>query len=451
MQTRAAGRWAAIASLAAVAVQSTAAFGQDVRDLTKAYNASGQALFQELARTPGNIVISPYSIGAAMAMARAGARGETERQMTQVLKHSLPLAETDSANAALLALLNGYDRTSEPGYCPQGAKWTGTQCEAPASKDSRCPPTMRPEGELCVGPPVGPSAKLITANALMLAKRADLISAEFTALVRDKYGAAVHQGAGLDEVNDWVRQKTEGKIDRILDKLDPDAAAVLLNAVYLKAAWASTFAKSATRDDDFKLSARQTVRVPMMRQEASFSVVERTGYRAIRLDYVERALGMVIVLPNEDEELAAVAQRLDGAELAGTTAKLREGSRSLVALALPRFKTAFKTGLVMPFQKAGMTLAFSDAADFSGMTGGKLGPAGVKIGDIQHRAMIDVSEQGTEAAAATAVVMVPARSAPSERPSPIPFVVDRPFLFYIVDDASGVILFQGRIADPRQS
>src|SRR5262245_12697950 len=174
MQTRATGRWTALASLMAVAVQSTAAFGQDVRALTKTYNASGQALFQELARTPGNIVISPYSIGAAMAMTRAGARGETERQMTLVLKHSLPLAETDSANAALLALLNGYDRISKPGYCPQGATWSGTQCEAPASKDRRCPPTMQPEGELCVGRPAGPSAKLITANALMLAKRADL-------------------------------------------------------------------------------------------------------------------------------------------------------------------------------------------------------------------------------------------------------------------------------------
>ena len=310
---------------------------------------------------------------------------------------------------------------------------------------------MRPEGELCVGPPVGPSAKLITANALMLAKRADLISAEFTALVRDKYGAAVHQGAGLDEVNAWVRQKTEGKIDRILDKLDPDAAAVLLNAVYLKAAWASTFAKSATRDDDFKLSARQTVRVPMMRQEASFSVVERTGYRAIRLDYVERALGMVIVLPNEVEGLAAVAQRLDAPSSPAhgqVERRLAQPGRAGAAALQDRFRGRF----VMPFQKAGMTLAFSDAADFSGMTGGKLGQAaGVKIGDIQHRAMIDVSEQGTEAAAATAVVMVPARSAPSERPSPIPFVVDRPFLFYIVDDASGAILFQGRIADPRQS
>src|SRR5262245_43816805 len=449
MQTRAVGRWAAFSPLLVVAGLSTPALAQDVRALTKAYNASGQALFQELARTPGNIVVSPYSIGAAMAMARAGARGDTERQMTKALKHTLPQAATDKANAAVLATFAGYDRASKPGYCPQGARWTGAQCEAEPSADLRCPPPLYLEDKLCVGQPATPSAKLITANALMLAKRADLISADYKALVRDKYAAAVYEGAGLDEVNGWVKQTTDGKIDRILDQLPSDSAAVLLNAVYLKAAWASTFAKSATSEDDFSLAGKQTVRVSMMRQQGTFPVVERTGYRAIRLDYAERSLGMVVVLPNEVEGLAKVAERLDGAEFASLTAGLGKGQRKLVALALPRFKAAFKTRLVEPFQKAGMTLAFGDDADFGGMTGKKPDQEGVKIGDIRHRAVIEVAEQGTEAAAATALVMVPARSAPVEPQKPIPFVVDRPFLFYVVDDATGAILFQGRIADPR--
>src|SRR5262245_53514929 len=110
MQIGAVGRWATLSPLLVVAVLSTPGFAQDVRALTKAYNASGQALFQELARTPGNIVVSPYSIGTAMAMARAGARGDTERQMTKALKHTLPQAGTDKANAALLATFAGYDR-----------------------------------------------------------------------------------------------------------------------------------------------------------------------------------------------------------------------------------------------------------------------------------------------------------------------------------------------------
>lgn len=449
MHFRAVARWAALFPLFVVAIHSRPALAQDVRALTKAYNATGQALFQELARTPGNIVVSPYSIGTAMAMARAGARGDTERQMTKALKHTLPLPATDKANAALLATFAGYDRTSNAGYCPQGARWGGTQCEAEPSADRRCPPPMHLEDKLCVGQPTGPSAKLTTANALMLAKRADLISADYKALVRDKYAAAVYEGAGLDEVNGWVKQKTDGKIDRILEQLPSDTAAVLLNAVYLKAAWASTFAKSATREDDFKLTGKQTVRVSMMRQQGTFPVGERTGYRAIRLEYVERSLGMVIVLPNEVEGLAAVAQRLDEAEVASLVTGLGKGQRSLVALALPRFKAAFKARLVEPLQQAGMTLAFTDDADFGGMTGKGRDQQGVKIGDIRHRAVIEVAEQGTEAAAATAVVMVPARSAPAEPQKPVPFVVDRPFLFYVVDDATGAILFQGRIVDPR--
>jgi len=450
MQVRAVvSRWAVLVPLLVAAIQPSNGFGQDVQGLTRAYTASGQVLFRELARKPGNLVLSPYSIGVAMAMARSGARGETERQMTSVLKHSLPIAATNSANAALLAMLNSYDRTLQPGFCPQDARWTGAQCEAPPAADRRCPPPMRLKDGLCVSEPVRTSAKLITANALMLAKRADLLSPEFRALVRDKYAAAVYEGAGLDEVNGWVKQKTEGKIERILDRLDPDAAAVLLNAVYLKAAWASTFAKAATREDDFNLSSKERVRVPMMRQRASFALVERAGYRAIRLDYIERALGMVIVLPNEADGLEAVMQRLDASELASLTAALKTQAHGFVALALPRFKAALSAGLVAPFRQAGMTLAFSDDADFTGMTGRKLDQQGVKIGDIQHRAAIEVDEDGTEAAAATAVVMVPTRSRPLEPPS-VPFTIDHPFLFYVVDDASGAVLFQGRIVDPRE-
>lgn len=241
--------------------------------------------------------------------------------------------------------------------------------------------------------------------------------------------------------------QTEGKIDRIIDKLDPDAAAVLLNAVYFKAAWASTFAKSATREEDFKLSAVEKVRVPMMRQEASFRLAQGAGYRAIRLDYAQRALAMIIVLPDEAEGLDAVTRQLEPAEQRKLTASLKSGPERLLALALPRFQAAFETDLAEAFKKAGMTLAFTDQADFSGMTGRRAGDEGVKIGDIRHRAIIEVAEAGTEAAAATAVTMLPLKAMPPKRPTPIPFVVDHPFLFYIVDDTSGAVLFQGRIVN----
>ena len=188
-----------------------------------------------------------------------------------------------------------------------------------------------------------------------------------------------------------------------------------------------------------------------MFQQAAFRLAERPGYRAIRLDYTARGLGMVVVLPNEVDGLDAVARTLDAGALATLRAALAGSQPSLVMLALPRFKAASKVSLAKAFQKAGMTLAFEDKADFGGMTGKGPGEPGVKIGDVLHRATIEVGEEGTEAAAATAVIMLEARAAPpkKEQPTPIPFVVDRPFLFYVVDDASGAILFQGRIADPR--
>jgi serpin B len=222
----------------------------------------------------------------------------------------------------------------------------------------------------------------------------------------------------------------------------------LVNAVYLKAAWASAFPESATRDDDFRLTAGRRVRVPTMRQTGEFGLVERAGYRAIRLGYSVGSLAMVVVLPNEVDGLDRVAGRLDAGELASLLGSLKRAPQRRVALALPRFKAAFAADLVAPLQKAGMRLAFGDSADFSGMTGRAPGEGGLKILGVRHRAMIEVNETGTEAAAATVVVMAPTSAPRLERP--LPFVVDRPFLFLVVDDASGAVLFQGRIADPRQ-
>jgi serpin B len=381
----------------------------NVPALTAAYNASAQALYAELAREPGNIVLSPYSIGSAMAMARTGARGETETQMTAVLKHTLAREATDAANAALLKMLNRYDGSAA----------------APA--------------------------KLSAANALMLAKGGNLIAPGYRTLVQEKYAAGVHEGATLETVNGWVKQRTDGRIDSILDELPEDAAAVLLNAVYLKATWAQRFTAKATAKSDFKLSPTQTVPVPTMHGQAMYHLAERAGYRAIRLDYTARGLGMIVVLPNDVDGVDAVARTVDAGEIKALRTALGEGQPKLVALALPRFKAAYKASLAKLFQQAGMTLAFDDKADFAGMTG--KGAPGVKIGAILHRATVEVGEEGTEAAAATAVVIME-RSAPAAKgraPVPIPFVVDRPFLFYIVDDASGAILFQGRIADPRAS
>jgi serpin B len=382
-------------------------------------------------------------------MALAGARGDTEREMIAVLKHRLAREEIDAANASVLATLNGYDKSAVPPTCPAGMPLNGKRCEAVPAAGGECRFPARREGELCVADPsYPPSAKLSVADALMLAQRGDLISKQYAALLKDKYAAEVFEGARLDTINGWVARKTEGRIDKILDQLDPSSAAVLLNAVYFKAKWASVFSKSATRDGTFNLTAAEQVSVPTMHKIGAYALVARQGYRAIRLPYDVDALGMIVVLPDTIDGLAGVAARLGADEPAQLFAALRApGARSQVDLALPRFKVAFKAGLGSLFQQAGMQLAFDPRrADFSGMTGRPLSEARLSIGAILHRAVIDVMEDGTEAAAATAVSMV-ATSAPARQPDK--FHVDRPFLFYIVDDATGAILFQGRVSDPR--
>jgi serpin B len=416
-----------------------------MRALTGAYNASGQDLSKSFSATPGNIVFSPYSIGTAMAMVLAGARGETELQMAGVLRHALARDAVAEANARVLAILNVYDKSRSLPVCPEGMQLAGPRCEMQRSSDARCPPRTPLEDALCFATPERlPSAKVVVANALVLTRKDAPVSSDFVALVKDKFAAELFQDAALAEINDFVAARTEGRIERILDQLDESSAAVLLNAVYFKAAWASAFSKENTREEPFSLAASQRVSVPMMHKRVTVPLVTRTGYRAVRLPYVVGAIGMVIVLPDAVDGVAKVGASIDAAELAELFEALRMSEPKAVSLALPRFKVTYKADLLLPLRSAGMTLAFDPAqADFSGVTGAAVG--GLAIGQVVHRAVIEVQEEGTEAAAATAAVMV-LTSAPSNQGT---FRVDRPFLYYMVDDATGAILFQGRVVDPR--
>lgn len=421
-----------------------------VASLTSAYNSSGQQLYASFAPVPGNIVFSPYSVGTAMAMALAGARGDTAAEMAAALKHRLAPADIDAANGELLAALNGYDHSADPWTCPRGMKVVGHSCEAePLGDGKRCGGAMRLEGEHCVGNATPPrSARLLAANALILTEPDNSISEAYAALLKSRYAAEVFKNARLDDINGWVARKTEDKIPKILDSLKPDNAAVLVNAIYFKARWQAVFNKAATKNETFHLTRSQRVQVPMMARTGDYALAARSGYRAVRLPYEIAALGLVVVLPDESEELAAVGRRLDANELTELFAALRAASaHRQVALALPRFKADYAASLVAPFRQAGMTRAFDCAsADFSGMTEGRASD-GLCIGAILHRAVIEVAEETTEAAAATAIAVW--RHAEPRPQTPESFRVDRPFLFYLVDDASGAILFQGRIADPR--
>jgi len=366
--------------------------------LITAYNGCGQQLFRAFAEKPGNIVLSPYSIGTAMAMALAGARGETASEMAKVLGLQFPREKIDGANADVLASLNGASSAS---------------------------------------------FQLHVANALMLTKKAGAISDGYVADLKHNYAAEVFRGADLVAVNNWVKEKTDGKIDAILDQLDPMTALVLFDAIYFKASWQKAFDAAATRDEAFHLRNSEA-KVPMMEVRGDFALADRPGYRAIRLPYAGGHVGMIIVLPNADA--ADAVQRLDGDELQFLLAALRAPARP-VEISLPRFHASFAASLKELFAEIGMHRAFDmRKADFSGMTGKPQSEVPLAIDQIAHRAVIDVAEKGTEAAAVTGVVVL--SRAEVQRPTET-FRVDRPFIFAIVDDETGVVLFEGRITDPR--
>jgi serpin B len=183
-----------------------------------------------------------------------------------------------------------------------------------------------------------------------------------------------------------------------------------------------------------------------MRKSDSLKWVQQEDYSAIRLPFAGESLGLVIVLPKTPVGLDSVVRSLDHDRQNALFDSIQRESARAVEIRLPKFKASFKASLSEIFETEGMHLALSDGADFSGMTV----PSGrpLEIGAILHRAVIELAEEGVEAAAATAVGIV--ATASIER-LPEPFVVDRPFLFFVVDDATGAVLFEGRIVDPTKS
>jgi serpin B len=240
--------------------------------LARAYNATGQQLFAQFAAAPGNIVFSPYSIGMAMSMALSGARGDTASEMMRVLSMRMAADAVDTANAEMLSILNGYDHSAAPPLCPPGTTVAGRNCEMRPGGDmkNQCRYGLLLQGERCIGAgTMPPSARLLAANALMLV-RPGVVSEDYIATLKTRYAAEVFAGASLDDVNGWVSRKTDGRISMILDRLDPDSSAVLLDAVYFKARWASVFDGKLTRNEAFHLTRSQQAEVPLMNQTGDF-------------------------------------------------------------------------------------------------------------------------------------------------------------------------------------
>jgi serpin B len=383
----------------------------DLSELTEGNTAFALDLYRFLAGQQGddNLFYSPYSISLALAMTYAGARGETEAQMADALRFSL-------SQDALHPALNALDQ--ELAQRGEGAE----------GKDD--------EG-----------FRLNIANAIwgqqdyeFLDPFLDVLATNHGAGLRVLDFAAAPEESRLT-INDWVSEKTEGKIEDLIPQglIGPLTRLVLTNAIYFNAAWASPFEEGATEEGPFTLPDGTEVTVPLMRQTESFGYAEGEGYQAVELPYDGRELSMVILLPSR-EGFEAFEESLDGERLQAIVEDLEYGQ---VFLTMPKFEFDSGFSLKEALIAMGMPAAFSAEADFSGMTGDRA----LSIADVIHKAFVSVDEEGTEAAAATAVVMVES-AMPGQ---PVEVTVDHPFIFLIRDIQTGTILFVGRVLDPSPS
>jgi serpin B len=250
---------------------------------------------------------------------------------------------------------------------------------------------------------------------------------------------ATDAGAARVTINDWVENQTEGRIKDLIPPGVVNAATrlVLTNAIYFNAAWQHPFESHLTEDGPFYLLDGSELSVPLMLQSESFGYAEGEGYQAVELPYDGRQLSMVILLP-ERGRFGAFEESLSAESM---SAVLEALEYQRVTLTLPKFEYESEFGLGQTLAEMGMDAAFSGEADFSGMTGTR----DLFISEVIHKAFVGVDEEGTEAAAATAVVMAETAMQAEE---PMVVTVDRPFLFFIRDIETGVILFLGRVVDP---
>lgn len=362
-------------------------------------------LYQQLRDEDGNLFYSPYSISLALAMTYAGARSETERQMADALHFTLPQNQLHPAFNALALEL-------------------ASRGEGAEGKD-------------------GEGFRLNIVNAIWGQKDYQFLAAYLDTLAVN-YGAGLRvlDFVGVPEesrvtINDWVSEQTEDRIEDLIPPglINPNTRLVLTNAIYFNAAWLYPFEEDLTGDGAFHLLDGSQVTVPMMRQTESLGYAEGDGYQAVELPYDGSELSMVILLPASGQ-FETFEAALDAAQVEGIIGSLENRE---VSLTMPKFEFDSSFSLREALSALGMPIAFSEGADFSGMTGNR----DLFIADVVHKAFVSVDEAGTEAAAASAVMMEL-----TAMPETVEVTIDRPFIFLIRDIETGAILFVGRTLNP---
>ena len=392
-------------------VSAGGAAAADLDALVESNTEFALDLYESLrTESDGNLFFSPYSISLALAMTWAGARGETEVQMADVLRFSLPSQRLHPAFNALDQELasRGQSLPAEDG--------TGFQ--------------------------------LSIANSIWGQQEFDFEDS-FLDLLAEQYGAAMRLvdfiGAPNPSrllINEWVAQQTQDRIQDLLPEGSVNVLTrlVLTNAIYFKASWLDPFDPAQTVNGPFFRLDGSRVTTPMMNQSVRTVYAQGQGYQAVELPYVGYEVSMVVMLP-EAGHFEAFERDLDGSSLARITSDLGD---TQVTLTMPRFEFEADVGLSDVLKGLGMPIAFEppgadSGADFSGMDGRR----DLFIHDVLHKAFVAVDEEGTEAAAATAVIVGIESAPPSAT-----MVVDRPFMFLIRDRVTGTVLFLGRVVDP---
>ncbi len=380
----------------------------DVERLVWGNCAFAVDLYRKLAAQEGNLFFSPYSISTALAMTYAGARANTEREMAQVLHFSLDQQKLHPALAELQERLNKIQETG--------------------------------------------NIKLCVANSLWPQEEHPFLH-EYLALLEKHYGVSITavdyrtdaaREAARQTINRWVENKTENKIkDLIQQKHLTDATRlVLTNAIYFKGKWKNPFDSKDTQDSAFFVSPSTSIQVPTMYQREVFGYAQTKSLQILEMPYRGGELSLLVLLPTRIEGIRQLERDLSAEALQDWRSRLAQGE---VMVYLPRFRMTFGAEMKETLRSMGMVDAFQwPRANFAGFDGD---PKWFYIGEVVHKAYVDVNEEGTEAAAAT-VVEAMLGGMP---PQPPVFRADHPFLFLIQENSTGSILFMGRITNPAQA
>jgi serpin B len=378
---------------------SSVVFAQDVSSVVNANNQFAFDLYSKYKSKDGNIFYSPYSISSALAMTYEGARGKTAEEMQAVFHFPQDASRRRDSFSKIYQQINKKDK----------------------------------------------KYKLSTANALWVQKDYKFLD-DYFSLVDKYYGGKVTNLDFVNEteasrltINSWVEEQTNNKIKDLIPPgiLNSLTRLVLTNAIYFKGFWIKQFDKKDTKEEDFRISPDNKIKAQMMRltgEEANFNYAETDKLQILELPYEGNELSMLILLPKGDD-LKAVEESLSSEKLSEWKSLLRSEE---VNIYLPKFKFETKYFMAQDLKKMGMPTAFSLEADFSGMTGQR----DLFISQVIHQAFVDVNEEGTEAAAATAVMMETGLAEPKI------FKADHPFIFIIQERETGNILFIGRVSDP---